>query len=148
MYKEYEMLRIVILRIVDNNWFYGFNLFVFGYYLYYFLLYYFLYGLLFYGVLFFQFDFGYEFGLWGRGGRGRRGGGRGGRCLKVKRCNSGGKKCDRYLVEFNLGEVFVGLLFFYVVGESIVLFLGLFGVEVYIYVSNELGMFFLDKKNM
>ena len=145
------MLRIATPRTADNNWFHGFNPFAFGHHPHHppphhppphhpphcppp------------HGVPPFQFDFGHGFGPWGRGGRGRRGGGRGGRCPKAKRCNSGGKKCDRHSAESNPGEVPVGPPFLHAVGESIASFLGPFGVEVHTYASNEPGMSSLCNK--
>ena len=144
MHKEHEMLRIATPRTADNSWFHGFNPFAFGHHPHHpphgtpphhpp-------HGPPPHGIPPFQFDFGHGFGPWGRGGRGRRGGGRGGRCPKAKRCNSGGKKCDRHAAEANPGEVPVGPPFLHAVGESIASFLGPFGVEVHTYASNEPGM--------
>lgn len=136
------MLRIAMPRTADNNWFHGFNPFAFGHHPHHpphgppphhpp-------HGPPPHGIPpFHHFDFGHGFGPWGRGGRGRRAGGRGGRCPKAKRCNSGGKKCDRHAADSNPGEVPVGPPFLHAVGESIASFLGPFGVEVHTYASNE-----------
>ncbi|XP_078371774.1 sequestosome-1-like isoform X2 [Oculina patagonica] len=139
-HKEHEMLRIATPRSPEHNWFHGFNPFAFGHppphhpphgppphhpphgphgg--------------------FPPFDFGRGFGPWGRG-CGRRGGGGRGRCPKGRRCNNGGKKCDRHTAEAtgNPGEVPVGPPFLHAVGESIASFLGPFGVEVHTYASTE-----------
>ena len=157
MHKEHEMLRITTPRTAENNWFHGFNPFAFGHpppphhpphgppphhpphgppphhppH-----------GPQPQGIPPIQIDFGHGFGPWGRGwgrGCGRRGGGPG-RCPKGRRCNGGGKKCDRHTTESNPGEVPVGPPFLHAVGESIASFLGPFGVEVHTYASNEPGM--------